>query len=108
MQVTFDHVTFSYPDTSSPALSDVSLSIDAGQFALVVGASGSGKSTLLRCINGLVPHSSGGTFDGRVTVAGFDTLEHPPRDLASSVGFVFQDPEAQFVTERVEDELAFA
>ncbi len=108
MQVTFDHVTFSYPDTSSPALSDVSLSIDAGQFALVVGASGSGKSTLLRCINGLVPHFSGGTFAGRVTVAGLDTRGHPPRDLASAVGFVFQDPEAQFVTERVEDELAFA
>ncbi len=108
MQVTFDHVTFSYPETSLPALSDVSLSIDAGQFALVVGASGSGKSTLLRCINGLVPHFSGGTFAGRVTVAGLDTREHPPRDLAFAVGFVFQDPEAQFVTERVEDELAFA
>ena len=108
MQVTFDHVTFSYPETSSPALSDVSLRIEAGQFALVVGPSGSGKSTLLRCINGLVPHFSGGTFAGRVTVAGLDTREHPPRDLASAVGFVFQDPEAQFVTERVEDELAFA
>jgi energy-coupling factor transport system ATP-binding protein len=108
MQVTFDHVTFSYPETSLPALSDVSLSVDAGQFALVVGASGSGKSTLLRCINGLVPHFSGGTFAGRVTVAGLDTREHPPRDLAFAVGFVFQDPEAQFVTERVEDELAFA
>jgi energy-coupling factor transporter ATP-binding protein EcfA2 len=108
MQVTFEHVTFSYPEASALALSDVTLGIEAGQFALVVGASGSGKSTLLRCINGLVPHFSGGTFAGRVTVAGLDTREHPPRDLASVVGFVFQDPEAQFVTERVEDELAFA
>jgi len=43
-----------------------------------------------------------------VTVDGLDTREHPPRDMASVVGFVFQNPEAQFVTERVEDELAFA
>jgi energy-coupling factor transport system ATP-binding protein len=75
---------------------------------LVIGPSGSGKSTLLRCINGLVPHFSGGTFAGRVMVDGHDTRKHPPRDLAGVVGFVFQDPEAQFVTERVEDELAFA
>ena len=107
-QITFDHVTFAYPESSAPALRDVSLQVEAGQFMLVVGPSGSGKSTLLRCINGLAPHFSGGTLAGRVLVDGRDTREHPPRDLASVVGFVFQDPEAQFVTERVEDELAFA
>ena len=107
-QITFDHVTFAYPESGAPALRDVSLQVEAGQFMLVVGPSGSGKSTLLRCINGLAPHFSGGTLAGRVLVDGRDTREHPPRDLASVVGFVFQDPEAQFVTERVEDELAFA
>ena len=101
-------MTFSYPEATAPALRDVSLEIAAGQFTLVIGPSGSGKSTLLRCINGLVPHFSGGALTGRVPVDGLDTREHPPRDLASVVGFVFQDPEAQFVTERVEDELAFA
>jgi len=106
--ILFDHVTFTYPETAAPALSDVSLEITAGHFTLVIGPSGSGKSTLLRCINGLVPHFSGGKLAGRVTVNGLDTREHPPRDLASVAGFVFQDPEAQFVTERVEDELAFA
>ena len=108
MQIIFDHVTFSYPDASAPALQDVSLELEAGQFVLVAGPSGSGKSTLLRCINGLAPHFSGGKLTGRVVVSGLDTREHPPRDMASVVGFVFQDPEAQFVTERVEDELAFA
>ena len=106
--VTFDRVTFTYPESTAPALREVSLEIEAGQFVLVIGASGSGKSTLLRCINGLVPHFSGGKLTGRVTVDGLDTREHAPRDLASVAGFVFQNPEAQFVTERVEDELAFA
>jgi energy-coupling factor transporter ATP-binding protein EcfA2 len=107
-QVTFDRVTFTYPEATAPALREVSLELEAGQFVLVIGASGSGKSTLLRCINGLVPHFSGGKLTGRVTVDGLDTREYPPGDMASVVGFVFQNPEAQFVTERVEDELAFA
>jgi energy-coupling factor transporter ATP-binding protein EcfA2 len=107
-RILFDHVSFIYPQAAAPTLNDVSLEIGAGQFALVIGPSGSGKSTLLRCINGLVPHFSGGKLSGRVTVNGLDTREHPPRDMAATVGFVFQDPEAQFVTERVEDELAFA
>ncbi len=107
-QIVFDRVTFTYPEARSPALDRVSLELEAGQFGLVIGASGSGKSTLLRCINGLVPHFSGGQFAGRVVVEGRDTRESSPRDLASVAGFVFQNPEAQFVTDRVEDELAFA
>ena len=78
-----------------------------GEFVTVTGPSGSGKSTLLRCLNGLTPHFSGGTFDGIVTVAGHDTRHYSPRVLARLTGFVFQDPEAQFVAGRVDDELAF-
>ena len=56
---------------------EVTLDIDEGTFALAVGPTGAGKSTLLRASNGLVPHFTGGTFRGRVTVDGRDTLEHP-------------------------------
>jgi len=104
----FEHVTYTYPDAARPALHDVSLSIPAGAFALVVGTSGAGKSTLLRCLNGLVPHFSGGTLTGRVTVDGLDPVVRAPRGMSRAVGFVFQDPEAQFVMDRVEDEIAFA
>jgi len=81
--------------------------IPEGELVLVVGPTGSGKSTLLRCINGLVPHFSGGTLHGRVTVDGRDTRDHRPRDLADLVGFVVQDPMSSFVTDTVEEEIAY-
>ena len=103
----FSAVSFTYPDSSSPALDDVNLSIPEGAFALATGPTGSGKSTLLRAVNGLVPQFSGGTFSGRVLAAGSDTMEHAPRELADTVAFVPQDPASSFVLDRVEDELAY-
>jgi energy-coupling factor transport system ATP-binding protein len=105
--ITLDGVSYRYPEADRPALSDITTAVDAGQVILLRGASGSGKSTLLRCLNGLVPHSTGGHFRGRVVVCGLDTRGHPPRQLATHIGFVFQHPDAQFVLEDVEAELAF-
>jgi energy-coupling factor transport system ATP-binding protein len=101
-------LSFAYPGSGGPALRDLDLRVGEGELVLVVGSSGSGKSTLLRCLNGLVPHFSGGTFAGRVLVAGRDTRTTQPRDLADVVGLVFQDPEAQSVAEATSDEIAFA
>ena len=106
--IRFDDVTVTYPDASAPVLDHVDLVIPEGELCLVVGRTGSGKSTLLRCINGLVPHFTGGSVRGRITVDGRDTREHRPRDLADVVGFVGQEPLAGFVTDTVEDELAYA
>jgi len=105
--ITFDEVTFTYPDAHAPALADVGIKIDEGEFFLVVGETGAGKSTLLRAVNGLVPHFTGGTLLGRVTVDGISTVT-PPRELADRVGVVGQNPSASFVTDTVEDELAYA
>jgi len=104
---TLERVRFAYPGQPEAALDGVDWDLAAGTLTLLAGPSGSGKSTLLRCLNGLVPHFTGGRFGGRVRVAGRDTRETPPRALAAEVGFVFQDPEAQFVTTRVDDEIAF-
>jgi energy-coupling factor transport system ATP-binding protein len=104
----FHHLAYTYPGTTDPALQDISVSIQEGEFVLVAGASGAGKSTLLRCLNGLVPHFTGGTVSGQVRVAGHNPVEEGPNALSRAVGFVFQDPEAQFVVDRVEDEIAFA
>jgi len=105
--ISIDTVSYQYPAANQRALSEVSLTVEPGEVILVRGPSGSGKSTLLRCLNGLVPHSTGGTFAGTVTVAGMDTRNTPPRMLGSRVGFVFQHPERQFILEDVEAELAF-
>jgi energy-coupling factor transporter ATP-binding protein EcfA2 len=105
--IRFSGVTFTYPHARRPALDDVSVEVPEGTFALAVGATGAGKSTLLRAMNGLVPHFTGGSFAGRVAVGGRSTLRHAPRDLADVVAFVPQDPEASFVLDRVEDELAY-
>ncbi|HSV37125.1 MAG TPA: ATP-binding cassette domain-containing protein [Nocardioidaceae bacterium] len=106
--ILFEDVTVTYPDAHQPVLANVTLRIDEGELCLVMGRTGSGKTTLLRAINGLVPHFSGGTLRGRVVVDGRDTAKHRPRDLADVVGFVGQDPVAGFVTDNVEDELAYS
>ncbi len=100
-------LTYRYPGAETPALRAVTTTVEPGEVILLRGPSGSGKSTLLRCFNGLVPHSTGGRFEGTVIVCGLDTRHHPPREMGSHIGFVFQHPEAQFVLEDVEAELAF-
>ncbi|MFC9326752.1 ABC transporter ATP-binding protein [Kitasatospora sp. NPDC057015] len=105
--ITFDQVSVSYPDASAPALDGLDLTVAEGELCLLVGPSGSGKSTLLGTVSGLVPHFTGGVLHGRVTVGGRDTRTHRPRELADLVGTVGQDPLAHFVTDTVEDELAY-
>ncbi|MBV8940796.1 MAG: ABC transporter ATP-binding protein, partial [Solirubrobacterales bacterium] len=105
--IDFDRVTITYDGAERPVLREVSLHVAEGELCLVVGRTGVGKSTLLGAINGLVPHFTGGTLGGRVTVAGRDTAAHPPRELADVVGVVGQDPLAGFVTDTVEEELAY-
>jgi energy-coupling factor transport system ATP-binding protein len=105
--IRFDGVTITYPDAPGPALRDVHLDVPEGELALVVGRTGAGKSTMLGAVNGLVPHFTGGRLAGRVTVDGRDTRSHPPRELADVVGVVGQDPLAGFVTDTVEEELAY-
>ncbi|MFH7336000.1 ABC transporter ATP-binding protein [Streptomyces sp. KHY 26] len=105
--IRFEKVSVTYDGAARPSVRDVDFEVPEGELALLVGPSGVGKSTVLGAVSGLVPHFTGGTLGGRVTVAGRDTRTHKPRELADVVGTVGQDPLAHFVTDTVEDELAY-
>jgi energy-coupling factor transport system ATP-binding protein len=102
-----ERVTYTYPGAERPALRDISLTVDPGEFVVLAGLSAGGKSTLLRAACGLVPHFHGGTFAGRAVVGGLDTRDHGPAELAAVAGMLFQDPETQIVLGTVRHELAF-
>jgi energy-coupling factor transporter ATP-binding protein EcfA2 len=106
--INIHNLTYRYPHTVRPVLDRISVEIQTGSFTLVVGPSGCGKSTLVRCINGLVPHFSGGVLSGEIRVGGLDPVIAGPHGMGQRVGCVFQDPEAQAVMDTVEDEIAFA
>jgi len=100
-------VTFTHDGAPDPVLRAVDLVIDEGELVLVAGRTGSGKSTLLGMLNGLTPHFTGGVMSGEVVVDGRSVRDHAPRELADLVGYVGQDPLAGFVTDVVEEELAY-
>src|SRR5258705_5083212 len=90
--IALEHVTYAYPGSARPALSDITLEIPAGQFCAVVGANGAGKSTLAYTLAGFVPHFYHGTLSGSVRVAGRSTAGTPLSELVSVVGLVSQNP----------------
>lgn len=105
--ITFQNVTFSYAGSTNKALQNINLHISPGEIVLITGPAGSGKTTLCSCINGLVPHYHEGNLEGEVLIGPYNTKKARVGGLASIIGMVFQDPEAQLVTNSVMDEVAF-
>ena len=105
--IRFENVSVTYDGETTPILRNIDLELFEGEMVLVVGRTGSGKTTFLQTINGLMPHFTGGTLSGRVTIDDRDTQTNPPRELADLVGVVAQDPVRGFVADTVEEELAF-
>ncbi|WP_261130593.1 ABC transporter ATP-binding protein [Bacillus sp. Marseille-Q3570] len=102
------NVTYIYEDETEPVLEDCSLEINEGEFVLIVGPSGCGKSTLCQTFNGIIPNVMEGRIGGEIIVEEKNVLELELKDLSTSMGLVFQDPDAQLCNIYVEDEVAFA
>ncbi|MBO0466386.1 energy-coupling factor transporter ATPase [Enterococcus plantarum] len=97
------NIDFNYqPEDASPALKDVSFSIQQGEWIAIIGHNGSGKSTLAKTINGLLLPAS-----GSISVGGKELNETNVWDIRKMVGMVFQNPDNQFVGSTVEDDVAF-
>ncbi len=105
--VSVEHLTYTYPLAKEPALKDVSLSVEKGDFVIITGPNGVGKTTLLMSMAGAIPHYYGGTMEGMVFTGGKAVTQHNIADLASSVGVILSDYKAQIVTLTVGEEMAF-
>ena len=106
--IKFQNVSLIYPTAERTILDKLNFEIGEGEFVLLIGETGIGKSSVLRLINGLVPHHTGGILAGNVEVGGISTRTVRPGQLAELIGIVGQNPVNGFVTDIVEDELAFS
>jgi energy-coupling factor transport system ATP-binding protein len=102
-----ENASYWYPEKNEPALDNINLSINEGEFVLVVGPSGCGKSTLLRMLNRIVPDYYGGKLKGSVLLNNKNIREYNKKDIIEKVGMVYQHPEKQIVMQDVEREIAF-
>jgi energy-coupling factor transport system ATP-binding protein len=89
--IQLNHVTYKYPLTDSPALQDINLQVDEGEFVAVVGPNGAGKSTLCYTLAGFVPHFFKGELSGMVEVAGVETSQSSLHEWVLNVGLAFQN-----------------
>ena len=94
--------TYYYPRHSQPALHQVSLEVDEGEFLLLTGRSGSGKSTLALALCGLVPDFYGGNISGDILYQGVSLNKWAKSQLAGQIGIVFQEPDSQLFYRNVE------
>jgi energy-coupling factor transport system ATP-binding protein len=99
-----EHLTFRYDQrVQTETLSDVSLTIEKGEWVAIVGQNGSGKSTLARTLVGLLTPES-----GKITIAGQELNEKTKWELRKKIGMVFQNPDNQFIGTSVQDDVAFS
>lgn len=106
--IKINDLTFTYPGAQEPNLKHINLEIEQGDFLAIIGSNGCGKSTLCKTLNGLIPHFLVGDYEGKVEVDGLDTKDYTIGQLATKIGYVYQDFENQIVRPTVLDDASFA
>ena len=101
------NLSFKYAGAEKPSMEDVTFSIDQGSFTILTGPSGCGKTTLCRCLNGLIPNFYSGELSGELVVDGVNVEGKATAELATHIGFVFQNPENQLFSLSVERDVGF-
>ena len=101
------NLSFKSAGAETPSMENVSISIEKGEFVILTGPSGCGKTTLCRCLNGLIPNFYSGELTGDLEVDGVNVSGKTTAELASHVGFVFQNPENQLFSLSVERDVGF-
>lgn len=104
-ELTVRNMNFTYPDKEKPALKDINLEIEDGDFVVFCGKSGCGKTTLLRHFKPVL--TPFGSCEGEILYKGNSIKELDLRNQSQEIGYVLQSPENQIVTDKVWHELAF-
>lgn len=86
------NVTYTYPLVSEPSVRNISTEIEKGKFYAILGANGSGKTTLCNILRGFIPNFYQGEMEGEVLFEGKNLQEYEMGELASKIGYVFQNP----------------
>jgi energy-coupling factor transporter ATP-binding protein EcfA2 len=107
LAVSIEDLGWKYSGRKNFAIEHVNLKIEEDTFTSIVGPNEHGKTTLVSCIKGIIPQSFHGVWRGNVEVFGKDVRSLSAQALADEIGFVFADPEAQFTSMTVEEELVF-
>ena len=103
--IDINNLSFTYSESDTPALNDVNLKINEGEFVVITGRNGSGKSTLIKALLGIIPDHIYGNFSGQITLSGQPILS--TLSVASKIGVLLQDPDSQITNLTVWEEVLF-
>ena len=106
--ISFKNFSFKYNNVVDKTLKNINLTINKGEKVLIVGPSGSGKSTLSHCINGLIPFSYRGEFEGELKIDDIIPYKESLSEVSKKVGTILQDQDSQFIGLSVGEDVAFS